>query len=163
MKYFIAIVIGLVGLGVFLRFHNDASLKEKVEVTMNENSNSSGHTTRRPSNKNNQQWQSSTQNSQNNVQAPNENEASSYSQSESDMLYNEGLIATCPYTDANGFCASEPLVTSEEIYPEDQLQAQTQVNTPDPEEGLMIPDDVEYEKYLNDQTFDSIRTPASEE
>lgn len=57
--------------------------------------------------------------------------------------------ASCPYTDINGQCSQEPVVT--------------ETDGEEPVEGAPPQSGGEYYKYLNEQTFDSLRAPASED
>lgn len=158
MKYFVAIVICLIGLGAYLRFQNESSLKERVEVSDEGQSKLSQYSHKKSHGQKNFQ-KNPTYNNLNNGQNAEENAAMNTMPPESDTNYNDVIEATCPFTDANGFCATEPLMTTDADY----IQEENLANNPDHEVEVLQLEDNDYEKYLNDQTFETIRTPASEE
>jgi hypothetical protein len=161
MKYFVFIVLSLIGLGVYLRFQNDVTLKENTEFSADEGTSQPKYNNHKNlyGKKNNFDNKNSAMGLNPNSGLPESSEALNTMSSVNDMGYDENQEVSCPYTDANGLCSSEPFneTAESESFQEEHFQAQ-EIN-----EVTLIPQEAEYDKFLNEQTFDSLRTPASDE
>lgn len=105
MKYFVILVIGLIGLGVFLRSHNDVSLNESAEISELEDKQVvRSRNIKRAAQQN--LVQPEQDQSQNNPAFP----QTDYSPANS--FYHTGndeYQDSCPFTDAEGNCSFEPV------------------------------------------------------
>jgi hypothetical protein len=162
MKFFVFIVLSLIGTGVYLRFQNDINLKET----------SVGKPTRTHS-------QTSNQKEANDHLRPTHTLSPAYLKEgnvhdSADTQENQLIITSgsefhnnenvsegfaCPFTDINGLCISEPVENYDNL--ENDIYADAEGS--DIMDDMQPPENHQYGKYLNEQTFDSIRVPASEE
>ena len=158
MKYFVILVIGLIGVGVFLRLKNDVSLSESAINVETETKTSHLNIYKKKSYHSNQQQPQANQGQSESTNSSTEN-SSNYSY---DSSNHEELLESCPYIDSEGNCSSEPLVTEvpEETFVDDtSLDMEAARNA----EDLRRAEENEYNSLLNEQTFESLRSPASDE
>lgn len=156
MKYFVILVICLIGLGVFLRSNNDVSLNESAEI----NEQFEKMTTRRRNVKKSVQ--------KNNIQldqsfVPTNPAIPPIDYTPANSFYHTGndeYQDSCPYTDAEGNCSFEPV---NEIADDSRQDEQFTTDSARNVDEYRTADENEYNKYLNEETFESFRTPASDE
>lgn len=157
MKYFVILVIGLIGLGVFLRFNNDVSLNETTEINeVEEKQIIRSRNIKKAAQQNLNQPDPS-------FAPPNPaNPPIDYTPTSS--FYhtgNEEYQDSCPFTDADGNCSFEPVneIAEESRHDDENLTMDSARNV----DEFRRAEENEYNKYLNEETFESFRTPASDE